>query len=191
MPARMHRRPLGAAWLVAVVAIPLLLAAIGWALQQTPEPDLGAEAPSANPSATLRAPDNSDAGADASASAAPEMNFAPLTIAQTSEGFTLGGELPDQETKRSLSESLMLAFGSGLKVTDNTIVRPGVNAPDFAALGSILGSAVGVTGFVFDLRGDTVTLRGTAATDEAKTEVQAAVAAAWPKMKIVNDIQVK
>jgi peptidoglycan-binding protein ArfA len=189
MPDRFDRRAPGAAYLVALVAIPLLLAAIGWVLQRPLDAGVAADAPSVNPSKTLTAPGN--AGAGASETAPPEMNFAPLSIAQTGEGFTLGGELPNQEAKTSLSESLRLAFGSGLEVTDNTIVRPGVNAPDFAALGSILGAAVGVSEFTFDLKGDAVTLSGTASTDDAKTEVQSAVKAAWPKMKIVNNIRVK
>jgi peptidoglycan-binding protein ArfA len=162
---------------VAVVAI-LLLAVIWWALQRSPAPDVTADAPQTKPSTT-------------SSVAAPDMNFAPLSIALTDRGFRLGGELPTQDAKTSLSESLRLAFGSGLEVTDNTVVKPGVNAPDFATLGSILGSAIGVAGFTFDLKGDTVTLSGTASTDDAKSQVQSAVTAAWPKMKVVNKIAVK
>ena len=119
------------------------------------------------------------------------MNFAPLSIAQTGHGFTLGGELPTLDAKTGLSESLRLAFGSGIELVDNTSVKPGVNAPDFAALGSILGAAVDISDFSFALKGDTVTLSGTAPAEDSKTEVQSAVAAAWPKMKIVNNIQVK
>ena len=191
MQDRFYRRPPGAAWLVALAAIPLLLAAIGWALQRPPDTDFDAAAPGVNPSATLTAPGNNNEATSASNATAPELNFAPLSIAQTGEGFTLGGELPNQEAKTSLSESLRLAFGSGIELTDNTRVKPGVNAPDFAALGSILGAAVGVADFRFDLKGDTVTLSGNAPTDDAKTEVQSAVTAAWPKMTVVNNMQVK
>jgi len=190
MSDRFYRRPPGAAWLVALVAIPLLLAAIGWAMQRPPDTDVDAGAPAVNPSATLTAPGNNEE-TNASNAAAPELNFAPLSIAQTGEGFTLGGELPSQDAKRSLSESLRLAFGSGIEVTDNTSVKRGVNAPDFAALGSILGAAIGVADFSFDLEGHTVTLSGNAPTDDAKTEVQSAVTAAWPKMRVINNIQVK
>ena len=172
------------------MVIPLLLAVIGWALARPPEADVDASAPRVDASATLRTPDDPGVGAG-NASTSPESKFAPLSIALTDKGFRLGGELPSQEAKTSLSESLKMAFGSGLEVTDNTIVRPGVNAPDFAALGSILGSAVEVAGFTFDLKGDTVTLGGAASTDDVKTEVQSAVATAWPKMNIVNNIQVK
>jgi hypothetical protein len=90
-----------------------------------------------------------------------------------------------------LAESLRLAFGSGIELIDNVTVKPGVHAPDFAVLGSILGAAVGITDFRFDLKGDTVTLSGAAPDEDAKAEVAAAAMAAWPNMKTVNNIQVK
>jgi peptidoglycan-binding protein ArfA len=178
LPDLAERRRPRRALLVAVVAVVVLVAGIWWVLHRSSEPD-AADTPRVEPPTTSSAP------------RAPEMNFAPLSIALTDKGFRLGGELPTQEAKTSLVQSLKLAFGSGLQVTDNTVVKPGVNAPDFAALGSILGSAVGVTGFTFDLKGDTVTLGGTASSADAKTEVQSAVTAAWPKMKVVNKIAVK
>jgi peptidoglycan-binding protein ArfA len=176
------------AWLLALLLIPLLLAAIGWALLNTPNGDVDAGAPSVNASATLRAPNTTDVNAP---NAAPEMNFAPLSIAQTGNGFTLAGEVPTLEAKTSLAESLRLAFGSGIGLVENVVVKPGANAPDFAALGSILGAAVDISAFKFELEGDTVTLSGNAPAEDSKTEVQAAVKAAWPNMKVVNDIQVK
>jgi peptidoglycan-binding protein ArfA len=184
MAGSFYRRPPGVAWLLSLVAIPLLLAAIGWAGSKTSDVNADAGAPSVNPAATLTATNNSGVPQ-------PETNFAPLSIAQTGNGFTLGGELPNEQAKAALSESLRLAFGSGIQLIDNTTVKPGVNAPDFAALGSILGAAVDITDFTFDLMGDTVTLSGSAPNEGAKTEAQAAVAAAWPKMKIVNNIRVK
>jgi peptidoglycan-binding protein ArfA len=57
-------------------------------------------------------------------------------------------------------------------------LKAGVNAPDFAALGSILGAAIDIPDFNFDLNRDTVTLGGTAPSEESKSEVEAAVKAA-------------
>ncbi len=62
--------------------------------------------------------------------------------------------------------------------------------PDFAALGSIFGAAVDIPDFNIDLNGDTVTLKGTAPSEEAKAEVEAAVKAAWPKINVINEITV-
>ncbi len=184
MPDRFYRRLPKPAWLVAFASILVLIAVIGWALARTPDSDVDAGAPAAPTTPTTAVAGSPNAPA-------PQTNFAPLSIAQSGKGFTLGGELPSQEAKTSLSESLRLAFGDGIEVIDNTSVKPGVTAPDFAALGSILGAAVGISDFRFDLNGDTVTLSGNAPRDGPKTEVQAAVKAAWPNIKIVNNIQVK
>jgi peptidoglycan-binding protein ArfA len=185
-PSRLYRRPPGAAWLVALVAIPLLLAMIGWAGLRTPDADVGLSRPSVNPSATLPAPSGNAADATAA-----DTKFAPLSIALSPNGFTLFGEVPTVEAKKGLVDSLRLAFGPGLAVTDNVNVKSGVNAPDFAALGSILGAGVGISDFGFALNGGTVTLTGAAPTGQARSEVESAVKAVWPKMAVVNDIAVK
>ena len=97
---------------------------------------------------------------------------------------------PSLEAKTGLLDSLRLAFGPDINLTDNLNVKAGVNAPDFAALGSIFGAAVDIPDFNFDLNGDTLTLTGTAPSEDVKAEVEAAAKAAWPNMKIVNNIEV-
>jgi peptidoglycan-binding protein ArfA len=181
-----YRRPPGVAWLLALLAIPLLLAVIGWAGLRKPDVDVTANVPSVNSSATMTALNAPTADANT-----PEMNFGPLSIVRSANGFTLSGELPNAETKTGLLESLKLAFGDGVNLTDNLNIKPGVNAPDFAALGSILGAAVDIPDFNFDLNGDTLTLRGTAPSEESRTEVESAAKAAWPNMKIFNNIEVR
>ncbi len=181
--SRFYRRPPGVAWLLALVAIPLLLALIGWAGLHKSGNDVNANLPSVNPSATLTAPSAPNVNA-------PALNFAPLSILRNGKGFTLTGELPDITSKNALMDSLKLAFGPDIDLTDNLTVKAGVNAPDFAVLGSIFGSAVDIPDFHFDLNGDTLTLEGTAPSDKVKADVEAAAKAAWPNMKIVNNIAV-
>ncbi len=188
--SKLYRRPPGAAWLLALLAIPLLLALIGWAGLKKPDADANLTLPSVNPSATLTAPSVNPLTSTPDVNA-PEMNFAPLSILRNGNGFTLSGELPDIATKNGLLDSLKLAFGPDINLTDNLNLKAGVNAPDFAALGSILGAAIDIPDFNFDLNGDTVTLDGTAPSEESKSEVEAAVKAAWPNMKVVNNIEVK
>ena len=81
--------------------------------------------------------------------------------------------------------------GNDIELTDNLNVKAGVNAPDFAALGSIFGAAMEIPDFNFDLNGDTITLKGIAPSEQVKAEVEAAAKAAWPNMKVVNNIEVK
>ena len=186
-----YRRSPGAAWLLALLAIPLLLALIGWAGLRKPDVDVNANLPSVNPSATMTAPDVNAPDVNAPDVNAPAMNFAPLSIIRNGKGFTLSGELPSLEAKTGLLDSLKLAFGKNIELTDNLDVKAGVNAPDFAALGSIFGASVEIPDFNFDLNGDTITLKGIAASEQVKAEVEAAAKSAWPNMKIINNIEVK
>ena len=188
--SRFYRRKPGAAWWLAFLAIPLMLALIGWAALKKPDADVNATLPSINPSATLTAPNVNAPDVNAPDVNAPDLSFAPLSILRNGRGFTLSGELPDLTTKNGLLDSLKLAFGPDVNLTDNLNIKAGVNAPDFAVLGSIFGAAIDIPDFNVDLNGDTVTLKGTAPSEEAKAEVEAAVKAGWPKVKVVNEITV-
>ena len=190
--SKFYRRRPGAAWWLALLAIPLLLGLIGWAGFNKPDTgDVDLSLPSVNPSATLTAPNINTPDVNAPNVNPPDLNFAPLSIVRNGNGFTLNGELPSLEAKTGLLDSLRLAFGPDINVTDNLNVKAGVNAPDFAALGSIFGAAVDIPDFNFDLNGDTLTLKGIAPSEDVKAEVEAAAKAAWPKMKIVNNIEVQ
>ncbi len=183
--SRFYRRKPGGAWWLALLAIPLLLALIGWAGLNKPDVDVNANLPSVNPSATLTAPEVNAPDVNA-----PDLNFGPLSIVRNGKGFALSGDLPSLEAKTGLLDSLKLAFGPDIELTDNLNVKAGVNAPDFGALGSIFGAAIDIPDFSFDLNGDTLTLKGVAPSEEVKSEVEAAAKAAWPKLKVGNEITV-
>ena len=142
------------------------------------------------PSATLTAPNVNTPDVNAPNVNLPNLSFAPLSILRNGNGFTLSGDLPDLAAKTSLLDSLKLAFGPDINLTDNLNIKAGVNAPDFSVLGSVLKAAVDIPDFNFDLNGDTLTLTGTAPSEDVKADVEAAAKAAWPNMKIVNNIQV-
>jgi peptidoglycan-binding protein ArfA len=148
-----------------------------------------------NPSATLTVPDANTPDANAPDTNAPDvnapaMNFAPLSIIRDGGAFSLSGELPSPEAKTGLLDSLRLAFGKDVELTDNLNVKAGVNAPDFAALGSIFGASVEIPDFNFDLNGDTITFKGSSPSEQVKAEVEAAAKSAWPMMDVVNNIEV-
>src|SRR4051812_24593983 len=98
---KLYRRPPGAAWLLALLAIPLLLALIGWAGLEKPDADADLALPSVNPSATLTAPSIAP-DVNAPNTDAPDLTFAPLSISRNGKGFTLSGELPDVATRDGL-----------------------------------------------------------------------------------------
>ena len=185
--SRLYRRKPGIGWLLAFLAIPLLLALIGMGMLHRSQKGVEIALPSVPPSATLTAPAGPpvvtpDAGT-------PAAGFPPFSILRSANGFTLAGELPDAGMKSSLIEALGQAM-PGLGVVDDFTVNPGVRPPDIAGLGGVFGAIPGIPDFSLKLEGDAITLEGTAPSEDVKAAVESAVATAWPNVKITNNIQV-
>ncbi|MDT5287997.1 MAG: peptidoglycan-binding protein ArfA [Mycobacterium sp.] len=193
--SKFYRRQPGLGWLLAFLVIPALLALIGWAGMDRSDKDLELTTPSVDPSATLTAP--SSPSAPTTSAGVPAAGSAPFSIVRNGnvgdpagvKGFTLAGEVPDESTKASLLDALKTAL-PGAAIVDNLKVVPGVNVPDFAGLGGVFSAALGIPDFGLHLERDTLTLSGTAPSEDLKGAAEAAAAAAWPNVKIVNNIQV-
>lgn len=177
-----RRRP-GFGWLVALVAVPLLLAVIGWVASRGAAKTPEVAAPSVVPSATLTVP----ATPPASSSAAAGGRFGAMSIVRTGNGFTLTGEVPDDATKAALSDTIRQAMPGATIVTDLT-VTPGVKTPEIAGLGALFGAAVDVEGFSAKLVGNSVTVTGASDSAQAKAAAAAAAKATWPNAVVVDDI---
>lgn len=189
--SRFYRRPPGMGWLLALAAVPLLLGLIGWGALNGSSKDVDLTLPSVDPSATLSAPDINAPDINAPNINAPNLNFAPLSITRNGNDITLSGDLPDAAARASLLDMLRAKFGADVNLIDNLGIKAGISTPDIGALGSVFdAAAVDIPDFDFKLDGDTLTLTGTAATEEAKAAVEAAAKAAWPNMKITNNITV-
>jgi peptidoglycan-binding protein ArfA len=172
---RYYRRTPGLGWLLGLLLIPLLLGLIGWGTLGKPKVSVS------TPSVSITAPSLS----------VPSLNFAPLSIIRNGNDFTLSGDLPDLSVKTSLLDALKAALGPGVNLIDKLNIKAGVSAPDFSGLGALFKAAVDIPDFNFDLSGDTVTLTGTAPSEEVKAAVEAAAKAAWPNVTVVNKIEVK
>jgi peptidoglycan-binding protein ArfA len=184
--SRFYRRRPGVGWVVALIAVPLLLALIGWGASNGSQKSVELVTPSVGPSASLTippAPSAQPASPDAGA------KFGAMSIVRSGNGFTLTGELPDASLKASLADSLKQAM-PGAKIVDGLTVKPGVRGPEFAGLGSVFGAAMDIPGFSAKFDGDTVTLAGTASSVVNKASAESAAKAAWPNVAVVNDIQV-
>lgn len=183
--SRFYRRPPGPGWLVALAAIPLLLALIGLGVADRERIDITAgdatwpEVPV--PSLSMPAAPEANT---------PGISFAPLSILRNGNVITLNGDLPDVATRTGLIEMLKGLFGSGVQLVDNLNIKPGVKVPDAAALGSVFKAAVSMPDFKFKISGGTVTLIGTAASGAVKSAVEAAAKAAWPNLVISDNILV-
>lgn len=183
--SRFYRRKPGLGWVVALLAVPALLALIGWGGLTGANKDVDLTLPTVDPSASLTVP----------TVAAPDVNlpglgFAPFSISRSGNGFTLGGVLPDVNVKTSLLDSLRQVM-PGIGLIDDFTVSPGAKMPEFGGLGELFDAALDIPDFNLNLDGDTVTLTGTAPSEDAKAAVEAAAARSWPNVKVVNNIEVE
>jgi peptidoglycan-binding protein ArfA len=181
--SKWYRRKPGAGWLLAFLAIPLLLALIGLSGFATPK----LTPPSVAASASLTPPPSPSVSLPSTE--LPAAGFAPFSMVRSGNGFTLAGELPSEDIKAQLLASIQQAM-PGVEVIDNLTVTPGVKAPGFSPLGGLFGTALKIPDFSLKLENDVVTLTGTAPSEDVKAAAEADAAAAWPNVKIVNDIQV-
>lgn len=183
--SRFYRRPPGLGWLLALLAIPLLLGLLGWGVLDKSKTNVEVTMPGMNPSVTLSVPSVSPPNANL-----PAVGFAPVSILRNGNDITLSGDLPDVAAKTSLLDTLKGVFGPNVNLIDNLNIKAGVNVPDLSGLGDVFKAAVDIPDFNWKLDGDTVTLTGTAPSDDVTAAVEAAAKAAWPNVKIDNQIQV-
>ena len=151
--ARFYRRQPGLGWLLALLLVPLLLAAIGHSARDGFHSNVDLTLPSVGPSATLTMPSVTAPNVNV-----PAMSFAPLSISRNGNDLTLSGDLPDRAARASLLAALKGALGADVNLIDNVNINAGVSAPDFSGLGGIFQAGATIPDFNFNLDGDAVTL---------------------------------
>lgn len=162
--SRLYRRPLGLSWLIGLVVIPLLLAAIGYgAFDRTKPP-----APATTPSSS----------------------FAALSISRNGNNITLSGDFPDDSAKAALMNSLK-ALPSGVIIVDQIHINPSVRALDFANADPVFRASGAITDFSLSVSGDTVTLSGTASSADEHSAVRQAAVSTWSRLNVVDKLAVK
>lgn len=172
-----HRRSPGLPWLIALLVIPLLIAAIGYGALERPQ---AATWPTgALP--TLAPP---------SKSGAPKLSLAPLSITRNGNDITLSGEFPDDSAKAALLKALNGALVPGGNVIDQIHINPDVDALDFANAGPIFKDSASIANFSLTVNGDTITLAGTAASQDQKNTVEQEAAHTWSHLKVVDNLVV-
>lgn len=169
--SRFYRTTPGVGWLLALLAIPLLLGLVGWAALDESDGRDESAPPSAGPSSTVPAV------------------VGALSIQRHGNDVTLSGELPDQAAKTNLLDTLEGVFGPDANLVDNLDIKSGVSVADLSGLGAVFKAAFDIPDFGWKLDGDTITMTGGAPSDDAKASVEAATKAAWPNANIDNQIQ--
>ena len=188
--SRFYRRKPGAGWLVAFLAVPALLALIGFAGTDRSGDSGELVMPSIDPSATMTAPETPTATAGAPTASPDHQGFPPFSIVRAGNAYTITGEFPDEASKKGLLDSLKLVL-PGATINDELTVSPGVRMPDVASLGGLFSAIVGIPDFALKLDGGTLTLTGTAPAEAIKASAGDYAQKAWPNVNVVNDIQVR
>lgn len=170
--SRYYRRSPGWGWALGALLIPLLFGWLGWSAVKPPT-DVTV------PTVTVPTV------------AVPALNSAPLSIVRNGSDFTVTGELPDLAAKDRLLGTLKTTLGTWVNLIDKLTVTAGVGAPDLSGIGATFKAAGEIPDFNLNLAGDTVTLTGTAPTDQVKAAVETAARSGWPNTKVVNNIALK
>lgn len=168
--SRFYRRSPGVGWLLSLLLIPLLFGWLGWGAIK---PRVDVNVPGVSESVS-----------------APALNFSPLSILRNGNDFTLSGLLPDLAVKDKLLAVLRAALGSGVNLIDKVDIAAGASAPGFDGLTALFKAAADVRDFQFTVQGDTLTLSGTAPSEEIRAAVEAAAKAGWPNVTVINDITI-
>ena len=176
----MYRR-LGLIWLIGLVVIPLLMAAIGYAAYDHPRSDAGSSGASQSnkPSTT---PSNKPG--------APKLSLAALSISRSGNNITVSGDFPDDSAKAALMKSLTGALGTGVNVIDQIKINPSIEALDFANAGPIFTGSAAIADFNLSVNGDTVTLAGTAASTDQRNTIEQAAVHIWSNLNVVDHLVV-
>jgi peptidoglycan-binding protein ArfA len=176
-PPPFFRKSPGVPWLIGALVIPLLIAAIGYVTSDLPQSVSG-------PSAAPPAP------APSSTSAAPKIALAALSIARSGNNITVGGNFPDASAKAALMKTLKDSLPANVNVVDQTHIDPSVNALDFSNAVPVFKDSASIADFNLTVSGDTVTLSGTATSQDQKNVVAQEATGTWSKLHVVDKLVV-
>jgi peptidoglycan-binding protein ArfA len=172
------RRPsAGLIWLIAVGVIPLLIAAIGYGAFERPRPVNG----TAGPVPTM---------GSSGTSGAPKLTLAPLSITRNGNDFTISGDFPDDSAKAALLKAVNGSLPPGVNIVDQIHINPNIVALDFSKAGPIFKDSASIPDFSLAVNGDTITVAGTAASQDQKNTVSQEAMRTWSTLNVVDKLVV-
>ena len=181
--SRYYRRGPGLGWLLALLAIPLLLGLLGWGVLDKGKKDVDLTMPTVSPTVTV--PEVTTPNVNV-----PNLSWGALSVLRNGNDLTLTGVLPNDAVKTSFLDAVRGLFGPSVNVIDNLTVRDGVSVPDLSGIAAALKPDVDIPDFSWKVEGDTITLTGTAPSEDVKAAAEAAAKVAWPDAKIDNQLVV-
>jgi peptidoglycan-binding protein ArfA len=172
-----RRRSLALPWLIGLMVIPLLIAAIGYGAFQRPQSATGPTGPL-------------PALAPTSTSRGPKVSLAPLAITRNGRDVTLSGSFPDDAAKAALMKALNGALPPDANVIDQISINRAVASLDFSNAGLIFKDSASILDFSLTVSGDTVTLAGTAGSQDQKSTVEHDATHTWSNLNVVGKLVV-
>ena len=176
-PPPFFRKSPGLPWLISLVVIPLLIAAIGYVAFDRPWSANG-------PSRALPTP------APSSTSAAPKIGLATFSVSRSGNSITLNGAFPDESAKAALIKALKGALPADVNIVDQTQIDPNIKALDFSNAAPVFKDSASIANFNLTVDGDTVTLSGTATSQDQKNVVAQEAAGTWSNLDVVDKLTV-
>lgn len=164
------KRP-GPPWLIALLVIPLLLAAIGYEV-------------------SARSPSGRVSSAPSTSAGAPNFSLAAFSMVRSGNSVTLTGDFPDEPAKAALRNVLTGALPPGLDIVDQIRIDPAVDALDFAKAKPVFSDSASIADFALTVGGDTITLTGTAASPEQSNTIDTDAKRIWSTLNVVDNLVV-
>jgi len=168
---------LGLPWLIGLVAIPLLIAAIGYGALERPQAAHG-------PTGALPTPTPS------TKSGAPKFSLAPFSMTRNGNAITLSGDFPDDSAKAALMKALNGSLAPGVNIVDQMRINPDVDALDFSNAMPLFVDSASISDFNLTVNGDTITLAGTAASQGQKNAADNDAKHIWSNLNVVDNLAV-
>ncbi|BAX94275.1 channel-forming protein ArfA/OmpATb [Mycobacterium shigaense] len=104
--------------------------------------------------------------------------------------MTLTGEVPDDSAKAILLKTLRGALPAGIDIIDQIKLHPAVDALDFSHAGSLFKDSASITDFDFAVGADTITLTGTAVSQDQKNTIERDVRHTWSHLNVIDGLAV-
>nr|WP_241524382.1 OmpA family protein [Mycobacterium paraense] len=167
----LERHSIGLPWMIAVMVIPLLIAAIGYGAFERPR---SAHGPAG--------------AAPTSRTAAPKLSLAPLSITRNGNTVTVSGDFPDDSSKAALLRALNGALPPGANIVDQMRINPNIDALDFAKAGPFFKDSAPIPDFSLTVSGDTITFAGTAASQDQNNTVHLEAVRIWSNLNVIDKL---
>lgn len=167
----MSVKRLGLPWLIALLVIPLLIAAIGYA-------------------ASTRSASGRVSSAPSTSAGAPTLSLAAFSLARNGNSVTLTGDFPDESAKAALLKVLNGALAPGVNIVDQIRINPAVDALDFAKAKPVFSDSASIADFSLTVGADTITLAGTAASPDQKKTIDTDAKRIWSNLNVVDNLAI-